>query len=111
MWHYPANFAVLPVYLPRLPLWYATACLTVSVVGISFVYTWLRLRSGSLWPAALLHAASNTFQAYFESLTKHGDVTSFLTYEYGIGFAIVTPFIAFPFWRSLRDRQSGRAGR
>ena len=102
LWHYPVHFAVLPVYLPQLPLWYATVCFTVSVVGISFVYTWLRLKSGSVWPAALLHATSNAFQGAFETLTKHGDLTSYFTYEYGVGFAIVIPLLAVPFWKRLR---------
>jgi len=103
LWHYPVHFAVLPFYLPRLPLWYATACFTATVLGISFVHTWLRLRSGSVWPVALLHATCNAFQGAFESLTKHTDITSYLTYEYGIGFALVIPLIALPFWRRRRD--------
>ena len=107
LWHYPVHFAVLPVYLPRLPLWYATACFTVSVVAISFVYTWLRLSSGSIWPGALLHATSNAFQAAFETLTKHDDVTSYFTYEYGLGFAVTIPLIAIPFWRRLRRMERG----
>jgi membrane protease YdiL (CAAX protease family) len=102
LWHYPVHFAVLPFYLPRLPLWYATACFTLSVVVISGVYTWLRLRSGSVWPAALLHAASNTYMGAFEALTTHTGVTSYWTYEYGAGFALVLPLVALPFWRSLR---------
>jgi membrane protease YdiL (CAAX protease family) len=101
LWPYPVLFAVLPVHLPRLPLWYATACVTVSVLAISFVYTWLRLWSGSVWPAALLHAASNSFQVHFESMTRHSDVTSYFTYEFGAGFTLVIPVVAFPFWRRL----------
>ncbi len=103
LWHYPVIVTVLPLYLPRLPLWYATACFTVSVVAISFVYTWLRLRSGSVWPAALLHAGSNAFQGAFESLTKHNEWTSYWTYEYGVGFSLVVPILAFVFWKRRGD--------
>ncbi|MDX9864655.1 MAG: CPBP family glutamic-type intramembrane protease [Anaerolineaceae bacterium] len=43
---------------------------TILVVGISTVFAWLRLQSGSLWPAAVLHASHNLFvQAIFTSLT------------------------------------------
>jgi membrane protease YdiL (CAAX protease family) len=101
LWHYPVQLAVLPVYMPHLPLWYAAACFSVSVIAISFVYTWLRLRSASVWPAALLHATSNAFQGGFEALTKHTPLTSYFTYEYGIGFAVVVPLLAIPFWRKL----------
>ena len=109
LWHYPVIVAVVPHYLPRLPLWYATACFTVSVVAISFVYTWLRLRSGSVFPAALLHAASNAFQGAFEAVTRHEAATSWFTYEYGLGFALAIPLLALPFWRSGRELDALRA--
>jgi membrane protease YdiL (CAAX protease family) len=99
-WHYPVVVAVLPVFIPKLPLAYAVACFSVSVVAISFVHAWLRLRSGSVFPAALLHATSNAFMGAFEALTKHTDVTSYFTYEYGLGFALVVPLLSLPFWRA-----------
>jgi CAAX protease family protein len=108
-WHYPVIVAVLPLHRPHLPLWYATACFTVSVVAISVVYTWLRLRSGSVWPAALLHATSNAFQGGFEALTKDTGMTSYLTFEYGVGFALVIPLIAFAFWRKRHDVEPASA--
>ncbi len=107
LWHYPVIVAVLPLYIPKLPLGYAISCFTVSVVVISFVYTWLRLRSGSVFPAALLHATSNAFQGYFEGLTKHGELTSYFTYEYGLGFALVIPLLALPFWKRGRRLAPG----
>jgi hypothetical protein len=58
------------------------------------------LRSGSVFPAALLHATSNAFMGAFEALTKHTDVTSYFTYEYGLGFALVVPLLSLPFWRA-----------
>lgn len=30
------------------PLWYSIACFTAMVLGISFLFTWMRLRSGSV---------------------------------------------------------------
>jgi uncharacterized protein len=99
-WHYPVVVAVLPVFIPKLPIAFAIACFTVSVVAISFVHAWLRLRSGSVFPAALLHATSNTFMGAFEALTTHSDVTSYFTYEYGLGFAIVVPLLSLPFWKA-----------
>ena len=99
-WHYPVVVAVLPVFIPKLPIAYAIACFSVSVVAISFVHAWLRLRSGSVFPAALLHATSNAFMGAFEALTKHTDVTSYFTYEYGLGFALVVPLLSLPFWRA-----------
>jgi hypothetical protein len=71
-----------------------------GVVAISFVHAWLRLRSGSVFPPALLHATSNAFMGAFEALTKHSDVTSYFTYEYGLGFALVVPLLSLPFWKA-----------
>jgi membrane protease YdiL (CAAX protease family) len=92
VWHYPLMFVLLPSMRPKLPLWYATACFTLSVIGVSFFYTWLRQRSGSVWPAVFLHAASNGAQTSFEVLTIDTGVTHYLTYEYGVGFVIVIWF-------------------
>ena len=99
LWHWPVQFAVLPIFLPNLPFWYATACFTVSVIAISFVYTWLWIRTNSVWPAALLHAMSNAAQAAFELMTDHTELTSYFTYEFGLGFAVVLPLLAFLFFR------------
>jgi len=36
------------------------------IVSISFVFAWMRLKSGSLWTGVLLHASHNLFiQAFF----------------------------------------------
>jgi CAAX protease family protein len=53
-WHYPINIAVLPIYCPNVPRWYSNACFTLVVIGLSFMHTWLRLRSNSLWPLGLV---------------------------------------------------------
>jgi membrane protease YdiL (CAAX protease family) len=56
-WHMPLIF-LTPVFpignvLFSLPLFYAT------VVAASFVYGYLRLYTGSVWPASLAHAVHN----------------------------------------------------
>jgi membrane protease YdiL (CAAX protease family) len=100
VWHYPLVIVLLPRYRPQLPLLYGLACMTVAVTAISFVYTWLRIVSSSIWPAALLHAASSNFQDLFEALTKNTGRTPYITYEYGAGFAVILIFIAW-YFRSI----------
>ena len=96
VWHYPLIFVLLPRFRPELPVVYATACFTASVVGVSFFYTWLRQTTGSVWPAVILHAASNSAQTIFEALTKNTGSTHYFTYEYGIGFVLaIWIFLAF----------------
>ena len=99
LWHYPLVIVLLPQYRAGLPLWYALVCMTIATVAISFVYTWLRLRSGSLWPCALLHAVSSNCQDVFESGTRDTGHTHYITYEYGAGFAIMLTLLAVFVWR------------
>ena len=102
-WHYPINIAVSPLYRPNVPLWYSNACFTVTVVGVSFVHTWLRLRSRSFWPSALLHAAGNSFAAVLQIATLENSLTSYLTTEYGASFTVVGVLFAFLFWRKRHE--------
>ncbi len=103
VWHYPLVFALIPRFRPGLPVLYATACFTASVVGVSFFYTWLRQTTGSVWPAALLHAASNSAQTLFEGVTRDTGPTEYFTYEYGIGFVVVIWVLVGVFWRKMRS--------
>jgi len=101
LWHYPLIFLVVPNLLPELPIWFGTLCFTMMVVAASGIYTWLRVRSDSVFPAALLHATSNTFLFGMDRLTVHH--TPFFSHEYGLGLAIAIPLVAWPFWRRLSD--------
>ncbi len=105
-WHYPINIAVSPLYRPNVPLWYSNACFTLVVIGISFMHTWLRIRSQSLWPSTLFHAAGNAFQGVLQAATLETSVTSFLTTEYGASFAVVGLLVAFLFWRQRHEFQA-----
>jgi membrane protease YdiL (CAAX protease family) len=104
-WHYPINVAVSPLYRPNVPLWYSNACFTLVVIGVSFMHTWLRLRSQSLWPSAFFHAAANSFQGVLQAATLETSVTSYLTTEYGASFAVVACLLAFFFWRKQHEVQ------
>ena len=101
VWHYPLVFVLLPRFRPDLPVAYATACFTASVVGVSFFYTWVRQTTGSVWPAAILHSASNAAQSLFEALTRDTGPTEYFTYEYGIGFVLVIWITLALLWRKV----------
>ena len=104
-WHYPINIAVSPLYRPNVPLWYSNACFTVTVIGFTFMHSWLRLRSQSLWPSALMHAAGNSFQGALQAATLENGLTSYLTTEYGASFAVVGCLLGLVFWRRRHDVQ------
>jgi membrane protease YdiL (CAAX protease family) len=67
-WHYP--ILLFADYNLGTPAWYAVSCFTVMVIALSVIYTWFRLRTGSLWTATFLHASHNLFiQGIFTPLT------------------------------------------
>jgi membrane protease YdiL (CAAX protease family) len=99
LWHFPLLFFA-DYNLPGAPRWYAGLMFAVMVIGISFAFAWLRLKSSSLWPAALLHAMHNIFiQSIFTPLTIRNDITPYIIDEFGIGLALAAVVVAYFFWR------------
>lgn len=87
---------------------YGMACFTVMVVGISFVFAWMRLASGSLWTAMLLHASHNLFiQGIFDPLTRDTGRTEFVIGEFVIGLAVAGVVVAFFSWRRRGQLRGG----
>ncbi len=99
VWHFPAilfagyNDGVHPAI--------ALPCFSVMAVGFSFLRTWLRARSGSLWTGVFLHASHNLFvQAVFDQLTVDLGGTSRFCGEFGVGLALVYGIVAV--WMARR---------
>jgi membrane protease YdiL (CAAX protease family) len=98
IYHYPA--ILLADYHSSAPLWFALPMFTISVLSISFILAWLRLKSGSLWTAVILHASHNLFvQAIFDPMTLDFGLTPYLVTEFGAGLAIVYVLVALYYWR------------
>jgi membrane protease YdiL (CAAX protease family) len=96
-WHYP--ILLFTDYGTGSPRWYSLACFTVAVVGLSFAFTWLRLRSGSIWPPVLLHAGHNLFLLHvFTPLMAEHRTTYPLTGEGGLLFALAAVLVGVAFW-------------
>ncbi len=99
IWHYPA-ILFANYNNAGAPTGFGLACFTVMIIGTSFAFAWLRLRSGSLWPAVLLHASHNLFiQAIFTPLTGTTRFTPYVIGEFGLGLALVVLPVAYLFWR------------
>lgn len=97
-WHYPGllwadyNAGTNPAY--------ALGCFTCMVVAMAFVMGWLRLKSGSLWPCAMLHASHNLFiQAILDRMTAPAGRALYYTTEFGCGLALAIAATAVYFWR------------
>jgi membrane protease YdiL (CAAX protease family) len=103
VWHYPL-IIFSNVRLGNTPLAYSLVCFTIFAVGVSFATAWLRLKSGSVWSAALLHGSHNVFMLHvFNTLTTDTGGTWLLLGEYGAVFAAMGLLLVILFW-SLRTR-------
>lgn len=101
LWHFP--LMIFSTYNSGTPIWWSLPIFFVSAVAISFVFAWLTLKSGSLWPAVLLHASDNLFnQSVFGPLAG-GNLSLWLVGETGLIMLIVTIIIAVIFWM-FRDK-------
>ncbi len=101
-WHFP--MILFGSYNEGTPAWYALICFTVMVVSSGFIAAWLRLRSGSVWPAAIYHGAHNMFvQLIFTPLTTNTGNTAWYIDEFGAGLAITTLIGAVIVWRKRHE--------
>ena len=96
---YHAPLLFFADYHSAAPKWYAFLFFTVEVVALSFLYAWLRLKSGSVWPGVILHASHNLFEGVFNQLTVDRGFTEYFTTEFGAGIAIAYLLIAYWCWK------------
>jgi membrane protease YdiL (CAAX protease family) len=98
-WHFP--LIIFADYnAAGTPVAFQLGCFAAMVVSSSFLYAWLRMRSASVWPAALLHAAHNLLvQSVFDQATVNRHGAFYLTTEFGAGIALFTILVA---WLILR---------
>lgn len=97
VWHYPGllfadyNAGTRPAF--------ALTCFTLMVIADSYILGWLRLKSGSLWTGAILHASHNLFiQAIFDRLTAPVGRVLYLTTEFGAGLVLTIGACAVYLW-------------
>ncbi len=97
VWHYPGllfadyNAGTRPAF--------ALTCFTLMVIADSYILGWLRLKSGSLWTAAILHASHNLFiQAIFDGITAPAGRALYVTTEFGFGLVLTIGACAVYFW-------------
>lgn len=96
-WHVP--LIIFADYNGGTPPAYSIACFAVMVIAISFPMAWLRLRSGSVWPAVLLHASHNLYiQGFFDRVTVDTGVTKYLLSEFGAVLALCAVIAGYVFW-------------
>lgn len=102
LWHYP--ILIYGDYNAGTPTWYGLTCFTVMVISMSFVFAWMRLKSGSLWTGAILHGSHNLYiQGIFTPITRNTGKTAWFIDEFGCVLPLVAIAFAIYFWRKRRD--------
>ncbi len=87
VWHFPP--IVRGDYGSGEPLPFMLMCFTIMLLGMNIAITWLRLSSGSIWPAVLMHGTHNVvIQSVWTPLTTQTESTSRITGEFGAGLAM-----------------------
>ena len=83
-WHYP--MILFLDYNGRTPVVFSLFCFTGMILGLSFLYTWMWLKTKSIWTVVLLHASHNLFiQQIFSPLTFDTGKTYYFIGEFGLG--------------------------
>ena len=96
IWHFP--IMITGDYGTETPLIYQLACFTLMILGVNFVYTWFRIKSGSLWTGVMLHTTGNLFIFHvFEDLTINTGSTPYFAGETGLIFALWGALLIFSF--------------
>lgn len=77
-------------------MWYSFLCFTLGIINGSFIFAWLRLKSGSVWTGVLLHTSHNLFnEAIFAPMTQHLGYPDYIVGEFGIGLVITSGVVAY----------------
>lgn len=84
------------------PKIYQIVCFTLMVLMTGVIMAWLRMKSGSIWPTAIMHATHNgLIQTFLDRITIDTGITKYFTGEFG---AMLIPFafiIAWYVWNRL----------
>jgi len=104
-WHYP--LLIFGNYNAGALSWYSLIAFTIGVMSITFVFTWLRLKSNSLWTSVMLHASHNLFvQAVFNPITVENSHTKYFIGEFGIVLPSISLLLAIYFWTRRKELPS-----
>jgi membrane protease YdiL (CAAX protease family) len=86
-------------YNSTAPIAFQVVVFFISAIANTFVYNWLRAKSGSVWPAVLLHASHNVFVSnVYDPLMARYPLTDFFVTEFGAGLMVVSVLMAVYVW-------------
>ena len=92
VWHLP--LVISGLYLQGTVMIYRVPVFIVEVLALTVIFSWVRMKSNSVWPAVALHAAHNYMdQIIFQSLTNKAGSEYFVG-ETGMITVAITVIIA-----------------
>lgn len=96
VWHYP--LIIFADYNRPTPLIFQLVVFTIAVIGYSIFTAWLRIKSGSIWPAVIWHGGHNLFiQQIFMYMTIPTGITFYFVDDFGIGILIASIILGMVF--------------
>lgn len=102
VWHYPV--IIFGNYNHGAPSWYSLVTFTGAIIAASFIFTWFRLKSNSLWTGVMLHASHNLFiQGFFDPITIEYPHTKYFIGEFGLAIPVISILVAVYFWSRRKE--------
>ena len=91
-------------YNSTAPRAFAVVMFFVSAIALTFVHNWFRARSGSVWPAVVLHASHNIFFLnVYDPLMARYPLTDFFVTEFGVLLMVIHVLMALYIWAHRRE--------
>lgn len=90
LWHFP--LLICGGYMQGTSLAYSLIAFVLCIFPVGIICGYLRIKSNSVWPCALLHAAHNAFDQSVFSILTRGDNKMYFVSETGI-FTIICVWI------------------
>jgi uncharacterized protein len=103
IWHTPLILLDQHGFGSALP-WLSIPMFTLVITLYSIFLTWLRMHSGSIWPAVLAHAVINTYVSFL--FVSFSVANSYIGSP--IGLVTMLPFAAVDLWLIVTGRLQAR---
>jgi membrane protease YdiL (CAAX protease family) len=105
IWHFPLIIKNYD-HASALPLWNMLINFLAFTIGVSFILTWLLIRSKSLWTAVVLHSAHNVFiLSIFEGFTVDRSGIEKYSGESGYVLPAVCLLLGIALWITRKKNQ------
>jgi CAAX protease family protein len=106
VWHYPM-FIVADYDRGGQQVWYSIVCFTTLLLAASVICAWLRLKTGSIWPAVIVHASNNLLvQDVLRPLSTTSRWSHYALDQFGGWLPLLAALAAFVAWYHRAEVES-----